>query len=407
MDANPSPNPPATSARSALWPWVVAVIALLPVLLIAWNRVQPDPERLWIDAQSALRARQLPRAEANLTSLHRLRPPTTRDLLLEAQIAIARDHTDQALEILRKIPLNDPLAAQAFLLAGRLERDRKRLRPAEAHLRRALVADPSLVDAHKELIYILGIQSRRHEVDAEFHALAELTPLTHHDLFTWALTHFTEWRPDVAKDLQSFIKADPDDRFSRVALAEVLADEVDSEADLDDALSGLPSSDPDATAARARFAIAKGRLEDAETLLQNSPSHTPALDRLRGRLAMHNRQTEAAVSYYRNALSREPYDRVSNFELGQALSLQGDKANAAILLDRSKRLNDVYNLVIQIRSADRENQPPDLIRLARALEAASLNDEARQWFTLAVKRSPLNAEAQQGLHRLKPTPPKK
>ena len=48
-----------------------------------------------------------------------------------------------------------------------------------------LALEPGLIEAHKELVYILGIQSRRREVDAEFHVLARLTPLSHHDLFTW------------------------------------------------------------------------------------------------------------------------------------------------------------------------------------------------------------------------------
>ena len=142
--------------------------------------------------------------------------------MLEAQLATAEGRFDDALAAIDRIPDDHPIAAQAYLLAGRIERQRRRIRKAEAAFRHALAIKPGLVEAHKELIYILGIQSRRREVDAEFRTLAGLTTLTHHDLFTWALTHFTHWNPDIVEDLDGFIKADPEDRYSRLAVVELL-----------------------------------------------------------------------------------------------------------------------------------------------------------------------------------------
>ena len=129
--------------------------------------------------------------------------------MLEAQLATAEGRFDDALATIDRIPDDHAIAAQAHLLAGRIERQRRRIRKAEAAFRRALAIKPGLIEAHKELIYILGIQSRRREVDAEFRMLARLTTLTHHDLFTWALTHFTQWNPDIVQDLDGFIQADP------------------------------------------------------------------------------------------------------------------------------------------------------------------------------------------------------
>ena len=54
------------------------------------------------------------------------------------------------------------------------------------------------------------------------HGLKSVDP-AHHDLFTWALTHFTQWSPDIVQDLDGFIAADPGDRLSRLAVAELLA----------------------------------------------------------------------------------------------------------------------------------------------------------------------------------------
>jgi tetratricopeptide (TPR) repeat protein len=382
---------------------VVVAVALIAVsgAFVAWARVRLNPDRLWNEAQAALGSGNLRAAESDLAWIRRIRAPTTHDRFLEAQVAIAQGRTDRALDALGHVPTGDPLEAQASLLAGRLERERKRLRLAEAYFRRALAADPGLVDAHKELIYILGFQARRREVDDEFRALSRLTHLTHHDLFTWALTHFTEWRSDIANDLTAFVEADPDDRNSRLALADVLSGQAGSLAALEQVLAGIPESDPDAMAARARGLLMSGRLEDAEAVLARGPAEHPGLDRLRGKLAILRHDTGAAVAYYRSALSPEPFDRVSNFDLGQALVLNGDRAAAEPFLARARRLDLVYELVNRVRNPDRENQTPDLCKLAAACEAAGLTEEALHWYRLAIDRDPLDGVAQQGFQRVK------
>ena len=60
------------------------------------------------------------------------------------------------------------MAAQARLLAGRIELRQHRLRRAEKSLRAAIEREPGLVEAHKELVYIFGIQLRKRDLDAEF-----------------------------------------------------------------------------------------------------------------------------------------------------------------------------------------------------------------------------------------------
>ncbi|WP_422927768.1 hypothetical protein [Singulisphaera sp. PoT] len=375
-------------------------LALIAVIY-TWIRPNLDPDRLWDRSQLALRANRLDQAESCLARIRWLRRPTTLDLMLEAQVAIARGRVDSALGILDKIPEADPLHAEACLLAGRLERQRKRMRLAEARFLQALKADPTLVGAHKELIYVYGVQLRRREVDAEYRALAKLVPLTHHDLFTWAQTHFSSWSPDIAAELQAFVDADPDDRQSRLALAELLVDQPGESGRVERLLDALPDSDPDAIALRVALALHLNRRDEAEALLKRGPADHPTLARLQGRLALQRRDPTAAIVAFREALSREPYDRVSALEYGQALLLKGDRAEANIYLDRARRLNEVYNLVNQVRSPDRENRTPDLARIAAAFESAGLLSEAQHWYSLTLARDPINPEAQRALHRLK------
>jgi tetratricopeptide (TPR) repeat protein len=244
------------------------------------------------------------------------------------------------------------------------------------------------------------MQGRRHEVDAEFKSLSRLTALNHHDLFTWGLVHFTDWGPDIAADLELFIKADPDDRHSRLALANLVVDIPGLESQVERALAPLADDDAEASALRIKLKLNLGRIDEAMALLDQSPAGHPELARLRGRVAIMRGDHAAATHHFQEALSKEPYDRVSLTELGKALLLSGDKAAAQGYLTRARRLDDVYNLINQVRKPSQENQAPDLTQLGRTCEAASLLDEARGWYVLAISRDPLDAEAQQALRRL-------
>jgi tetratricopeptide (TPR) repeat protein len=385
--------------RSALW-GIALALAVAGGLGAGWRALwgHPDPDRLWADAERAFLAGHHDRARSALATLGRLRPKTGLDRLLEAQLATAEGRFDDALAAIGRIPDDHPMAAQAYLLAGRIERQRRRIRKAEAAFRHALVIKPGLIEAHKELIYILGIQSRRREVDAEFRALAGLTALTHHDLFTWALTHFTHWNPDIVEDLDGFIKADPEDRYSRLAVVELLLERPEVESYITRILAPLP--DPDAQALRINLAFNLGRFEEAERLLASTRADHPRIWRIRGEMAMRRHDLDAAITHFRKALSAEPYDRVSPMQLAQALRLKGDIRAAEAHTDRVRRLNHLYNLIVKVRSPRRENQVSDLSELGKASEDAGLADEARGWYRLAIAVNPLDAAAQQGLHRL-------
>ncbi len=328
--------------------------------------------------------------------------------MLEAQLAIAEHQPEQAFAALSRIPDDHGIAAQAHLLAARLWREQRCVRKAEAELRRALVLQPDLLQAHKELVYILGLQARRKEVDAEFRALARLTSLTHHDLFTWALTHFTHWSPDIVDDLDGFIEADPDDRHSRLALVELLLQRTGEEVDahVDRILGPLPETDPEAIGLRIELAFNRGNIAEAERLLAGAPENQPRIARIRGEIALRRHDVDAAIKNFKIALTGEPYDRVSPMHLAQALRLKGDEAAADVYLDHVQRLNRIYNLIIRVRTPSHQNQAPDLTELGKACEEAGLMEEARGWQSLAITMNPLDSDAQQALARLgKPAGP--
>ncbi|MFO0888935.1 MAG: tetratricopeptide repeat protein [Isosphaeraceae bacterium] len=387
-----------------LFPRAIGGILLILIAGAAWWRLhdRTDPDRLWEDAERAFLSGRWDVTKASLVRLERIRPKNGLDWLLTAQLAIAEKRFDDAFYAISQIPDDHPMAAQAHLLEGRLWRQLRRLRKSEEAFRHALALKPGLVDARKELIYILGIQSRRREVDAEFHALAKLTTLSHHDLFTWALTHFTQWNPDIVQDLDGFIAADPGDRLSRLAVTELLLERPGDEVDayIERILGPLPESDTDALALRINFAFNRGRYTEAEAMLAKAPEDHPRISRMRGELALRKRDVDAAIKHFRDALSSEPYDRVSPMHLAQALKLKGDNTAAEAHLARVQKLNAVYNQIIRVRSPSRQNQISDLAELGKACEEAGLLEEARGWYKLAITMSPLDEEAQRALSRL-------
>ncbi|WP_168221778.1 tetratricopeptide repeat protein [Aquisphaera giovannonii] len=378
----------------------IVLVACAGAAIWALARRGEDPDSLWSRAERAFLSGDHATARRGLHRLRRLRDRSPRDLMLEAQLALAEGRPEAAREALARIADGQPLAAQARLLEGRMSRQAKRLRDAEASFLRALRVDPRQVEARKELVYIYGIQLRRVEVDAQFRALAALTPLSHRDLFAWALTHYTTWRPEIAVELQGYIDADPSDRASRLALCEYLVDQPGREAQVEAVIAEMPPDDPDALAVRIALALNKGDLERARALLAAAPEDHPRIARMRGQLAMRRRDVDAAIRCFTAALTAEPYDRISPMELAQAFRLKGDEAAAAKHLDRVRRLNEVFNLVMKIRSPEQASRPSDLLAVARACESAGLLDEARGWYTLVIAASPLDAEAQQALARL-------
>jgi tetratricopeptide (TPR) repeat protein len=249
------------------------------------------------------------------------------------------------------------------------------------------------------------MQLRRREVDAEFKILSQLTPLSHQELFTWGLTHFNfldhAWIRDTADHLESYIMADPGDRYSRLALAAIRLKSPDTASRVEGILKPLPRSDPEAAALRIELKLEYGQTDEAAAMLSETPADDRHLARIRGRIAMLRGDHAAAIRQFRDALSDEPYDRVSPSELGKALLLTGEKAAAERYFAQAKRLNTLYDLLNQLRRPDRENEHSDLMRLGQACEASGLFEEARGWYLLVITRNPLDAQGQQALHRLR------
>lgn len=393
-----SDRPPRRWAVAA----VLAAIAALGVWGVrAWSGAGADPDRVWAQAQADFRAGLYDRAEASLARLAKLRAPTPLDRVLKAQLAMVGDRDDEALADLDLVPDADPIAAQARLVAGQSELRRFHARAAERRLLAAAAINPSLVQAHRELVYLYGVQLRRPELAAQFLALSRLTTLTYDNVFHWCLTRTTVWEPrETAATMRRFVDADPDDRWSRLSLAESLR-QIGARGEAGKVLAALPGSDPDARVVRVRLALDRGDDRAAESLLLDGPADHPGLARLRGRVALARRDGPAAVRHFRAAYAAEPDHRDTIFGLGQALAMVG-KHDEAAPFQSAARDYDALGSLIERASTAQGRKDPNLLRaLGAACEQLHRLPEARAWYNLAIAADPLDHEAQKALFRLK------
>ena len=404
-----APDRPARLPGGLVWVALVvlALCAGMGGLLLASRPV--DPDQTWRDAQAALREGHIDRAEELVHRLSRAREPLPQDWMLRGQVAIAREREDEGIADLKRIPEDHPLGARAWLLIGQIELRRDRARFAEEALLKALSLDPTVQQAHRELIYIYGMQLRRRELNREFTALSELSDLSYENLFHWCLMRNCLWEPgEVAQTLGGYLEVDPDDRHSRVALADNyrrlgLYDEAE------EALAPLPDDDVEALAARVMIAMDRHQEDRAEELLESGPPDDPELARIRGRIALARRDGREAVRQYRLAYEADPSNRDTLFGLINALELSGD-AQAAAPLRRDAKLLDEFNTVVQRMSMREGRADPHIVTdAAEACLALGLISEARGWYKLAIARNPLDSASQQALFRLNekfpPNPP--
>jgi tetratricopeptide (TPR) repeat protein len=386
--------------------WVLGVlVALVGLVLLAWfarkvmTESREDAQHLFEQARAAWMSGRLAEAEARLAAISKNRPLTIPERLLRAQVAKAEGRIDDALAALLGVPDSDPDAAVIWLTRGLLEFERNRPGAAEAALFRALAKNAELAEARRGLIDLYAIQGRRGELGAQFRALARRGALTFDDLYLWCQGRRQDVGPaEIAAKLEQMVREEPDDRLTRMALAENhrrLGRLDEAEADL----TPLSDVDPEARAARARIAIDHGAADEAARLLEGGPPDHAALARLRGRLAL-GRGEAAAVVHFRAALASDPDDRDTLFGLGQSLRLAGQGEAAKPYLEAARARDHVEWLVENARSSFQHDDPKALSAIGDACKSLGRLPAAQGWYRLALARDPLAADLQKRLFEL-------
>lgn len=399
--SSPPPLDPSRRFPSA----AVAALALLALLsalgFLLTRRSSPETDRARLEA--AIRQGNLLEAEAAFRRLESSRALTPRDRLAGARIALQNTEHARALALLEAIPEESPEAAQAHALAGRIEINRFGFRRAEAHLKRALQLDPSLVQPRRELLYIYGYQGRYQDQAHQFRALAHLIPLSYLDLVLWTRgPGIPLENKELADVLQKAIQSDPLDFHSRIALADALR-ALNRPGDAATILQQVPADHPGAIAARVRLAEDNGDLAELRALLSSAPEDDDSLFLPRANLALRSANLDEAARWFQAALQVNPNDRRALQGLVQAEKQQRRPQNDCSLETRLQALNELETLLGRTSPTE---QPPkaQLLQVAHALEAVGRLEEARAWFTYIVQLDPLEQDAQKALFRLRDIP---
>ncbi|MFI5460633.1 MAG: hypothetical protein ACHRXM_34900 [Isosphaerales bacterium] len=391
-------------ARPA-WIWLAGLSSIALVLVFwglqATRHDVASPDAVWARAEQDFKAGRYDEVDKALERLRRFRKPTPLDWFMRAQLAMVRKQPDLALAGLAQVPDDHHMGSQARLLAGQIELRRDRARLAEEFFHAALRLDPGLIQAHRELIYILGMQLRRAELNVEFLALSERTQLTADNVFHWCLLRNNSWEPGEAiATLGRYVAADPGDRWSRLALADNYR-RMGLHAEAVSALTVLPQEDPEAIAIRAQTALDVSDQDRAERLLAAGRIDDPVLARLRGRLALSRRDARKALHHFRIAFAADPASHEAIFGLVSALAINGEQ-EAAVRLRESAGNLERLNTLIHRAAAPEARRDPDLVRrLAAACAALHRDAEARAWYALAIAGDPLDSESQRALFRLR------
>ena len=139
----------------------------------------------------------------------------------------------------------------------------------------------------------------------------------------WCLIGSAPWDPqEVRPILAAFVQADPDDRASRLALAEAYGSLGQYE-NVEAVLKHLPATDPGARAILARIAYDRGDPAAVEALLATGPDDHPILQHYRGQMALLHRDLPAAIRHFRRWTAADPHDRARLYMLGDALVKSG------------------------------------------------------------------------------------
>jgi tetratricopeptide (TPR) repeat protein len=399
----PPSRPPSARRQLALIGLALLAVASFGGFWLATSQGDPrDPQTLVLDGLEALRGGRLAEARRIADLLERRRAPTSSDRNFLAEVDLAEDRPDAAIATLRLVPDDDPLGAQARHREGQIELRRNRARLAAAAYRKALALDPKLVRARKELIFIEGYRLRRPQVQEQYAELEKQAALDSQDAFLWCLLRDAAWEPaEASQKLAGWVEADPDDRESRLGLAENLR--LMSQFDkAEGTLKPLPEDDDDARVLRARIALDLGKVDLVDQLLKGGSERHLGLAKLRGKQAQASGDLKDAVRWYRIAHELEPDSRDTINGLAQVLT-RLDDPEARKFRDAAAKYERFNTLFLQyINAREKRAVTAEMMRkLGAGCEGMGQAAEARTWYRLALEADPLDREAQGALFRLK------
>jgi tetratricopeptide (TPR) repeat protein len=359
-----------------------------------------------------------------------------------AETSLENYHADEALEHLNACLEVWPASAHAHLLVCRAARRTGNIALAEKHLVECqrLEGEPSCESAFEEDLFRAAtgnldgaearLESRLEKNPAQAPLISEA--LVEGYLRTYrirdALTCVSRWLEHQPNNVQALflqanvwrqvrshgkavpnyrrvVKLDPGRYDARRWLAFCLMEDGQFDEAIThlDALRDRRPDDPDLLARLARCQSKRGQLDAARLtltdLLAKHPDHGLAL-RVRGQLALMEKEPAEAETWLRQAIRVWPYDYESHYALYLALSHQGKKAaqqaQAKVTEDikkRQERLGEIKSHDMSVRPRD----PALHCELGTLLIGVGHAEVGRGWLDSALRLDPDYAAAHAAL----------
>jgi predicted Zn-dependent protease len=327
-------------------------------------------------------------AERQFTRTYRRQPGRTDILSLAAEVALANERLETAVACFGAIPTTDSrYGLSARLQEGQVLLRLNRAQEAEHSLREFLslteadtrVSPELMVTACKWLGYIFSVEL---QLEARRTLLAGVHDRGQADVLDSKQFYFPNlliWHtPGGRHRLDEFLKADPQNPKLKLALGRYLTAEgavAQAQALLTPLHAELPA-DLACTGALLECCFERNDWDEFLTVASTLPEFTAGepwfLTRLRGELALHERQWERAVTYFERLRSADPANPWCHMGLARAYAELDRLPDRDEMQRRSLGLSRIRVSLVNVQ----EDRPEAVRALASACEEIGLAEAA-------------------------------
>ncbi|HLJ11288.1 MAG TPA: tetratricopeptide repeat protein [Planctomycetaceae bacterium] len=379
-----------------------AWLGLLIVILagsawIGWHRfIRPTDAQLLTAGIRFTDRGQKEQAIEKFDQLLQRNPHESMALLYRGQLARDAGDVQAATEFWKRVP-DEPahLGGTARFLEGTLLLEANRARAAEAAFLKAIELNPKYVKSHERLLKLYAAQLRPPDIKHELDAIHQFRPWTLDELYE--LVYLTELSTNKAKTiplLEKFVKADPDDLNSALALARYYLrdDRAGEAAGLLRRAAGQNPKDATTQAYLAEALLAQWDLPGASEALSRAPAEPGAPQcvwKSHGLFWIASGDWKQGAVCLEKAFHLNPNDMLVCFKFGLAMRNMGEAPAAKRYFRRVERLKDLRLVMIEIAErAENETSPPVekvfdagrlLVKLDRNQEAAAFFEQVLAW----------------------------
>jgi enediyne biosynthesis protein E4 len=407
-------GPPRDDARPRRWrlaPWLLAAAGLLWGCW-AWWRDQSDRDAI-ARIELEMANGRFSTAANRLGELLKRSPDSEEAAVLLGRCEKERGRIRAADAAFARVAPGSPLAHQAILARMRLAHDQGRFGRAEEIIAEA-AADPRNDGPHTRFLLVpiysrLGrLDEARRLIEERWEGLRRNGEGASAPAIDAVRMHVElDLKPSRVEEMRDYLDrasamASDDDRvwLGQANLAIRTGDLAGARMRLVECRARRPE-DAAVWAAWLRLGLASGRVEDVNEALAHLPAEgwSPArIDRLKAWLAARRGDADAEHRALEALIAADPADLEARGRLAERAERAGDSARAAEL---RREQDEVRRLLARYEFLHDRTQPlRDAVEMAGTAERLGRTFEARVFLTLAIAEDPDRADLRRALERL-------